>query len=115
MAFEMAFLDQYGANKDATYWRISVFNFDRLSNHAELHFHGYADKEAHDAGKQPIGLHTYTFTGAAYAQMAKILSDTFMKQAYDFAKTTADTPTGDVDPETKKPVLKSFFAEAKDV
>lgn len=113
MAFEMEYSDRFGSDNVKSYWRLSSFTFDRLTQSATFHFHGWTSQKAHDSNDDPIDLKSYTLTGDDYKQVANLLQSGFGSQVYQLAKQIKDQKV-DIT-ETGEPVYDSFFAKAKDV
>lgn len=122
MAKQMAFTDASGVEHPEAYFRPVQVNIGVADENANLVFYGYRDAAAREAGRAPIGVHSYALGGEQYRQgYAALIAGQINPVAlcYHVATTTADTPDPDwvADPEHPEETapLIPFFAGATDV
>jgi len=73
---------------DATYWNIGAVQEDFKGQGTEVTFYGYASKEAHDSGKQPLSAGKVQVTGDEYvagADRAALYAIIKLKPEFDGA------------------------------
>ena len=114
MAFQQPLQDIFGHVAGNAYWRLSSFSFDRLGRTANLHFHAWVDKAAHDAGSSPVAVKSYALAGDEFDQISQMLTQGFGAQVYAYARNKKDVSTGSQN-EDGTPVTVSFFEQATDV
>jgi len=117
MPKQMNFVTPDGIEHPESYWKVVYLNLDRLLHDASVTLCGWHNKEAHDAGFQPLNgaKKEYIVQSSAFAQYFNT-SELDPKnrnpyaQAYLLAENIQDVVTGYE--EDGSPIMVGFFDDA---